>query len=101
MPAMEDPVSRRPPAPTSLPSTGARLLAFLSIFVAGACGAVIGWAITDLQSDSSAAAGVGAVVGAAIAAGGVAVIAVLVLRAMGEWRTIDPNRNGGPAPRRR
>ena len=41
-------------------------------------------------------AGIGAVVGAALAAGGVAVVAVLVLRAMGEWRTIQ--HTGDPAP---
>lgn len=33
--------------------------------------------------------GVGGLVGAALGAGGVAVIAVLVLRAMGEWRQIE------------
>jgi hypothetical protein len=92
--------SPRPPAPTSLPPTGARVLAFLAILVAGVCGGLIGWAITDLQVDSSAANGVGALVGAVIAAGGVAVIAVLVLRAMGEWRTVDPNRDGGVQARR-
>lgn len=94
-----DPRPTPPAARTSLPPAGARALAFLAILVAGACGALIGWAITDLQVDSAAANGVGAVVGAVIAAGGVAVIAVLVLRAMGEWRTVDPNRDGSrPRP---
>ena len=36
--------------------------------------------------------GVGAVVGGALAAAGVAVVAVLTLRAMGEWRTIKEER---------
>jgi hypothetical protein len=99
MPAM-DPSPVRPPAPTSLPPTGARVLAFLAILVAGACGALIGWAVTDLQADSTAANGIGALVGAVVAAGGVAVIAVLVLRAMGEWRTVDPNLDGAGQPRR-
>lgn len=99
MPGMDAPPSRTP-APTSLPSAGARALAFLAVLVAGVCGALIGWAVTDLQVDSSAANGIGAVVGAVIAAAGVAVIAVLVLRAMGEWRTVDPARNGDRPPPR-
>lgn len=45
--------------------------------------------------------GVGAVVGAVVGAGGVAVIAVLVLRAMAEWRkeleVDDPPDDPGPA----
>jgi hypothetical protein len=76
-------------ASTALPSTGARILAFGAIIVAGACGGLIGFAVTDLQcsGDCTLLAGTGAVIGAVISAVGVAVIAVLVLRAMGEWRT--------------
>jgi hypothetical protein len=36
--------------------------------------------------------GIGAIVGGVIAAVGVAVVAVLVLRAMGEWKTIKEER---------
>ncbi|MCU1449758.1 MAG: hypothetical protein JWP02_1928 [Acidimicrobiales bacterium] len=36
--------------------------------------------------------GLGALGGAALAAGGVAVVAVLVLRAMGEWRRIQADQ---------
>lgn len=87
--------------PSALPSTTARLLAFLAILLGGFCGAVIGWSVTDLQcgsdervseeapppdEDCGLATGVGAVVGAGVGAGGVAVVAVLVLRAMAEWR---------------
>lgn len=94
---MPDPPDRRPPAPTpgvasSLPSTTARVLAFLAILVGGLCGGLIGYAVTDLQCTSGcggAEAGIGALVGALVAAGGVAVVAVLVLRAMAEWRTIQ------------
>lgn len=66
------------------------MLAFAAILLAGACGALIGYAFIDLQcqGECGTASGLGGVVGAAIAAGGVAVVAVLVLRAMGEWRTI-------------
>jgi hypothetical protein len=85
----------------------ARALAFLAILIAGACGALIGWSITDIQCgndddpDVAAAEGRdpdegeggcrtwaagGAVIGGALAAGGTAVVSVLVLRAMSEWR---------------
>jgi hypothetical protein len=88
---------RRPADPaegvaSSLPSTTARVLAFLAILVGGLCGGLIGYAVTDLQCTSGcggAEAGIGALVGALVAAGGVAVVAVLVLRAMAEWRTIQ------------
>lgn len=75
---------------SALPSTRARVAAFAAIVVAGVAGAVIGWAFVDLQCTGgcSTASGLGALVGAAFAAGGVAVVAVLTLRAMGEWGRI-------------
>jgi len=74
--------------PSALPSAGARALAFGAIVVAGACGALIGFAIVDIQcgGDCGVLAGIGAIVGGVAGAAGVAIIAVLVLRAMGEWR---------------
>jgi hypothetical protein len=91
-----------PDQPPALPSSGARFLAFLAIAVAGLCGGLIGYAVTDLQSgvDGGIAAGIGGLIGAAIAAGGVAVVAVLTLRAMTEWHTIDERRrrDGRPEP---
>ena len=93
--------------PTALPSVTARWLAFLAILIGGVCGALIGWSVTDLQCGNDddpqvaiaagrdpnageggcdAWAGVGAVIGGAIGAGGTAVVSVLVLRAMAEWR---------------
>ena len=93
--------------PTALPSVTARLLAFLAVLLGGTCGALIGWSITDLQCGNdddpveAEAAGRdpdegedgcttwsagGGVVGAALGAGGTAVVSVLVLRAMSEWR---------------
>jgi hypothetical protein len=86
-----------------VPSTGARLLAFLAIVVAGVCGGLIGYAVTDLQTDTDGGvlAGLGGLAGAVIAAGGVAVVAVLTLRAMTEWRTIDERRRDQrPSPGR-
>lgn len=79
-------------APSALPSTFARALAFVSILVGGLCGGLIGWSLVDLTcegDDCGVAAGLAGLAGAVIGAGGVAVVAVLALRAMGEWRTIQ------------
>jgi hypothetical protein len=93
-------------APSALPSTGARVLAFVAILVGGLCGGLIGWALVDIQCTGSCGtqSGLGGLVGAVIGAGGVAVVAVLALRAMGEWRTIQhsqqaerPPQDGPPA----
>ena len=76
---------------SALPSVRARVLAFAAIAVAGVAGALIGAAIVNVgcRGDCSTPSGIGAIVGALAAAGGVAVISTLVLRAMGEWRTIQ------------
>lgn len=80
---------------SALPSVRARALAFVAILVAGGCGALIGWAFVDLQCTGAChvATGVGAVVGGLGAAAGVGVVAVLTLRAMGEWRTITEDHD--------
>lgn len=67
------------------------MVAFGSILVAGLCGGLIGYAFTDLQCEGNCTVptGLSAIVGAAVAAGGVAVVVVLALRAMGEWQTIQ------------
>lgn len=99
----EEPTSPSTPAPrpaaSALPSVGARVLAFLAIVVAGASGGFIGYAVAELQchdGDCTLLAGLGGLVGAVVAAGGTAVVAVLTLRAMGEWHTIQAR--GGPTP---
>jgi hypothetical protein len=94
----------RPYRPTALPSVAARVLAFVAILVGGVCGGLIGYAFMDLQCGPEHGAkstsgvvreddggcdtwsGVGGVVGAVVGAGGTGVVAVLVLRAMSEWR---------------
>ena len=89
----------RPYSTNALPPVGARALAFVAILVAGLCGGLIGWSVTDLQcgahirgvphhrdSGCTAWSGVGGLIGAGSAAGGTGVVAVLVLRAMSEWR---------------
>ena len=76
-------------APSSLPPTGARVLAFVAILVGGLCGGLIGYGFTDLQcaEECTTLAGGAGLLGAVIGAVGVGVVAVLALRAMGEWRT--------------
>jgi hypothetical protein len=78
-------------APSSLPPLGARILAFVAILVGGLCGGLIGYGFTDLQctDDCSGLAGGMGLLGAVIGAVGVGVVAILALRAMGEWRTIQ------------
>lgn len=81
----------------AVPSSGARALAFAAILLAGLCGGLIGYAVTDLQTNGGVASTIGGVVGAVVAAGGVAIVAVLALRAMTEWHSIDQRRRDQPS----
>ena len=92
----------RDPRRDAIPPRRARLLAIAAIVVAGVCGALIGFAFTDLQCDGDCDVliGVSTVIGAVVAAGGVAIVAVLTLRAMDEWHTIT-GRDAGEDPARR
>jgi len=64
------------------------VVAFFVICVGGFSGLLIGVALVRVQcrGDCDVAQGIGALVGGVVSALGVAVIAVLVLRAMGEWQ---------------
>ena len=84
--------------PPMLPSRWAFLLAFGGVVLAGILGGIIGYGIADVSSQSDVAHVIGAFVGAVIGAGGVGIVAVLVLRAMAEWRRQDPS---APRPPRR
>ncbi|MEY2453883.1 MAG: hypothetical protein QOD92_3457 [Acidimicrobiaceae bacterium] len=92
-------MSEESPIPSALPSRTARFLAFAAILTGGLCGGLIGFSVTRLQcvGDCSTNKSLGGLVGAVIGAAGVAVISVLALRAMGEWKTIqernDKRRN--------
>jgi hypothetical protein len=90
-------------APSALPSTGARIAAFAAILLAGLCGGLIGYAFVQLQTDDDSVvlAGIGGLVGAVVFAVGVGIVAVLALRAMGEWRVIEhrQERAEGRGPR--
>ncbi len=76
---------------SALPSPRARVGAFIAVLVAGFAGGLIGYTLVKLQCDGSCAAprGIGIFTGAVVAAGGMSIVAVLVLRALGEWRQIE------------
>ena len=63
-------------------------LAFVSVLLGGAASGLIGYAFADVGGLEGAAVGALTLVAALIGAGGVAVVAVLTLRAFGEWETI-------------
>ncbi len=91
---MVDP-SERPLS--ALPSPAARAAAFAAILLGGLAGGLIGFTLVRLQCDGDCAVpmGIGAFVGAVSAAAGLAVVAVLVLRALGEWREIEARERSG------
>jgi hypothetical protein len=90
MTAPESPRSAGSDLESALPSVGARVLAFVAVLIGGACGGLIGWSLAGLQCSGNCdlAGGLGGLIGAVVAALGTAVLAVLVLRAMTEWRSL-------------
>jgi len=91
------------PVASALPSRTARILAFAAILLGGLCGGLIGFSVTRLQcaGECTTNKSLGGLVGAVLGAVGVAVIAVLALRAMGEWQTIQQRESQAPNERRR
>ena len=89
-PAYDGQVPQQSDSLSALPSTVARVLAFISILIGGIAGALIGYALVDVQTDNASGLllGLGIFFGAVLSAAGTAVVAVLVLRALGEWREI-------------
>ena len=83
------------------PSVGVRIAAFAAICLSGLAGALIGYSLVSLQCDGDCGlpTGIGLLAGALIAATGMAVVAVLVMRAIGEWREIEDRTGAGHAPR--
>ncbi len=86
---------------SALPSVGVRVAAFVAILLSGLAGGLIGYSLVDLQceGDCGVPIGLGILVGAVFAAGGMAIVAVLVMRALGEWREIEDRERAGHAPR--
>jgi hypothetical protein len=86
---------------SALPSVGVRVGAFAAILLSGLAGALIGYSLISLQCDGDCglATGLGLLIGAVTAAGGMSIVAVLVMRAIGEWREIEDRTGAGHAPR--
>jgi hypothetical protein len=83
------PTSDRPLS--ALPSPAARAAAFVAILLGGFAGGLIGYTLVKLQCNGNCTTpkGIGTLIGSLTAAGGMSIVAVLVLRALGEWRQIQ------------
>lgn len=96
---MPDDPDRRPLS--ALPSPAARAAAFAAIILGGLAGGLIGYSLVRVQCAGECALGrgLGAFSGAVVAGLGMSVVAVLVLRAVGEWKDLDdrPRRPSGRA----
>jgi hypothetical protein len=84
---------------SALPSRTARIVAFVSVLVAGMAGGAIGYALVEVQCTGECAVptGIGMLVGALGFALGMSVVAVLGLRAVGEWRERSSSDASRPA----
>jgi hypothetical protein len=84
-------------APPTMPSRTAFLLSFFSVVVAGLFGGIIGFGLADVGCTGSCESSklLGTLLGSVIGAGGVGIVAVLVLRAMAEWKR-NPTPRQGP-----
>lgn len=88
-PPLPRPAPDEPDAHPYAASRGVLIGAFLAVVVAGLSGAAIGYGLVGIgcTGDCSTVSGVGALLGGLLAAGGVAIVAVLLLRSMAEWRS--------------
>ena len=79
---------------SALPSVLARIVAFIAILLAGLAGALIGFSLVDLQCLGSCDLpnSIGLVLGSVVGALGMGIVAVLVLRAVGEWRELEDRK---------
>jgi len=86
---------------SALPSVGLRIAAFVAVLSSGLAGGLIGYSLIALQCDGNCALpkGIGLLTGSLVAAAGMAVVAVLVMRAVGEWRELEDRTAAGHAPR--
>ena len=80
-----------PDSLSALPSPMARAVAFAGIIFAGVAGALLGYSLVRIPcaGDCGLPLGLGILTGAVLAAAGMSIVAVLVLRAIGEWRDIQ------------
>jgi hypothetical protein len=89
MPAVEPPPPGEPPEEHPYAaSRGALIGAFVAVVVAGLSGAAIGYGLVNVgcTGSCSTVSGIAALLGGLVAAGGVAIVAVLLLRSMAEWK---------------
>src|SRR5258706_6209558 len=91
--ATDDPLS-------ALPPPRARVAAFVAILIGGLAGGLIGYTLVKLQCHGTWATQrwLGALFGAIVAAIGMSIVAVLVLRAVGEWKEVERREKTGTAP---
>ena len=75
---------------SAIPSPAARVLAFVAILAGGFAGGLIGHTLAGLQceGDCTLPQGLAMWGGSIVGAAGAAVVAILVLRAQGEWREL-------------
>jgi hypothetical protein len=91
MPTVNRPVPAPPPDEGEHPYTasrGALIAAFLAVVAGGLSGAAIGYGLVGVgcTGNCGTVSGLGALFGGLLAAGGVAIVAVLLLRSLAEWR---------------
>jgi hypothetical protein len=69
-------------------SRGAVIAAFVAVVVAGLSGAAIGYGLVGIgcSGDCGTVSGLAGLFGGLLAAGGVAIVAVLLLRSLAEWK---------------
>ena len=81
---------------SALPSPAVRIAAFAAILIAGLAGGLIGFSLMSLQCSGTCGTGkgLGAFSGAILAAIGMSVVAVLVMRAIGEWNDLEQRQAG-------
>ena len=83
---------------SALPSPAARAAAFVAILLGGLAGGIIGHTLVELQcsGECGVGRGIGTLVGAVVSAMGMSIVAVLVLRAVGEWREVERHERDRP-----
>jgi hypothetical protein len=82
---------------SALPAPTARIAAFVAILLGGLVGGLIGYTLVGVQCDGACAGpkGAGAFFGAVGCAAGMSIVAVLALRAVGEWRQLPDHPGHG------
>ena len=85
------PLSARPARLSALPSVTARTVAFAVILLGGLIGGLLTYAVRKVMSGKASGMSIGlwTVVGSVGTAFGTGILAILALRAMGEWRSLN------------